>query len=178
MVATAPSRTQMFLALQKEFQEGQYRSGLALLSADGKGSRQEGHFTLRQSCSPSCFSSHSSSRFLSYMGLFHDLHLSQIAYFGLGLSCVFWYSHALNPLKTISAPFHPSKIANRRAHNAAMNISVRAARLSYPFLSVFIRAQVAFDRKKCRFPNEPNLTSENYQCLARQPVPLEKSVLA
>ena len=100
------------LALQKEFQEGRYRPSLALLSGDRKAVTPEGAIHIRPAALsvmllvaflisiPLTMGLFSHLKTGPYQGLFTIwIYLRWIAYFGLGLTCVLWYSHVLNRLK-------------------------------------------------------------------------------
>jgi hypothetical protein len=100
------------LAMQRELQEGRYRLALALLSSDKRAVSPEGSihisvrtlwillvaaFLLSIPLTAGLFGHVKTSPYLGIFTLF--IYLRWLAYFGLGLVCLFWYSRLLNELK-------------------------------------------------------------------------------
>lgn len=100
------------LAMQRELQEGRYRLALALLSGDKRAVSPEGSihisvrtlwilllaaFLLSIPLTAGLFGHVKASPYLSIFTIF--IYLRWMAFFGLGLVCLFWYSRLLNELK-------------------------------------------------------------------------------
>ena len=100
------------LAMQRELQEGRYRLALALLSGDKRAVTPDGsiHISIRTlwvlllaafllsiPLTAGLFGHVKPSPYLGLFTLF--IYLRWLAFFGLGLVCMFWYNRLLNELK-------------------------------------------------------------------------------